>query len=30
MVIRFVCDVPNAIDQRIFALGRAIQQGMEE
>lgn len=29
-VIRFVCDVPNAIDQRIFALGRAIQQGMEE
>lgn len=29
-VIRFVCDVPNAIDQRVFALGRAIQQGMEE
>jgi hypothetical protein len=29
-VIRFVCDVPNTIDQRIFALGRAIQQGMEE
>jgi len=29
-VVRFVCDVPNAIDQRLFALSRAIQQGMED
>lgn len=29
-VIRFVCEVPTAIDQRLFALGRTIQQGMEE
>lgn len=28
-VIKFVCDVPTAIDQRLFALGRAIQQNME-
>jgi len=28
-VIKFVCDVPTAIDQRLFALGRAIQQEME-
>jgi Spy/CpxP family protein refolding chaperone len=28
-VVRFVCEVPTAIDQRLFALGRAIQQGME-
>jgi hypothetical protein len=28
-VIKFVCEVPTAIDQRLFALGRAIQQGME-
>ena len=28
-VIRFVCEVPVAIDQRLFALGRMIQQGME-
>jgi len=28
-VIRFVCEVPTAIDQRLFALGRTIQQGME-
>ncbi len=28
-VIRFVCEVPTAIDQRLFALGRVIQQGME-
>jgi hypothetical protein len=28
-VIKFVCEVPVAIDQRLFALGRAIQQGME-
>jgi hypothetical protein len=28
-VIRFVCEVPTAIDQRLFALGRAIQQEME-
>lgn len=29
-VVRFVCEAPVAIDQRIFALGRAIQQAMEE
>jgi hypothetical protein len=28
-VIKFVCEVPVAIDQRLFALGRAIQQEME-
>ena len=28
-VISFVCEVPTAIDQRLFALGRAIQQEME-
>lgn len=25
-VVRFVCEVPTAIDQRLFALGRVIQQ----
>lgn len=28
-VIRYVCEVPTALDQRLFALGRAIQQEME-
>jgi hypothetical protein len=28
-VIKFVCEVPTAVDQRLFALGRAIQQQME-
>ena len=28
-VIKFVCEVPTAIDQRLFALGRLIQQEME-
>src|SRR5258706_10300534 len=28
-VINFVCEVPTAIDQRLFALGRVIQQEME-
>jgi hypothetical protein len=28
-VIKFVCEVPTAIDQRLFALGRAIQHQME-
>ena len=28
-VIKFVCEVPTAIDQRLFALGRAIQQDIE-
>jgi hypothetical protein len=28
-VIKFVCEVPVAIDQRLFALGRVIQQEME-
>ena len=28
-VVKFVCEVPTAIDQRLFALGRAIQQEME-
>jgi hypothetical protein len=28
-VIKFVCEVPTAIDQRLFALGRTIQQQME-
>ncbi|HKH00904.1 MAG TPA: hypothetical protein VKB08_09320 [Bradyrhizobium sp.] len=28
-VIKFVCEVPTAIEQRLFALGRVIQQEME-
>jgi hypothetical protein len=28
-VTKFVCEVPTMIDQRLFALGRAIQQEME-
>jgi hypothetical protein len=28
-VVRFVCEVPTVIDQRLFALGREIQQDME-
>jgi hypothetical protein len=28
-VIKFACEVPTAIDQRLFALGRTIQQEME-
>jgi hypothetical protein len=28
-VVKFVCDVPTAIDQRLFALGRTIQQTIE-
>lgn len=28
-VIKFVCEVPTAIDQRLFALGRTIQQEMD-
>ena len=28
-VVRFVCEVPTAIDQRLFALGRLIQQDLE-
>lgn len=28
-VVRFVCEVPTTIDQRLFALGRVIQQEME-
>ena len=28
-VIKFVCEVPTAIDQRLFALGRMIQQKIE-
>jgi hypothetical protein len=28
-MIKFVCEVPTAIDQRLFALGRVIQQQME-
>ncbi|WP_027578002.1 hypothetical protein [Bradyrhizobium sp. Ai1a-2] len=28
-VVRFVCEVPTTIDQRLFALGRTIQQEME-
>jgi hypothetical protein len=27
--IRFVCEVPVQIEQRLFALGRAVQQAME-
>ena len=28
-VVKFVCEVPTAIDQRLFALSRVIQQEME-
>jgi hypothetical protein len=28
-VVKFVCDVPTTIDQRLFALGRTIQQEIE-
>lgn len=28
-VVKYVCDVPTTIDQRLFALGRVIQQEME-
>jgi hypothetical protein len=28
-VVKFVCEVPTAIDQRLFALGRAIAQDIE-
>src|SRR4051794_23501289 len=28
-VVKFVCEVPTMIDQRLFALGRTIQQEME-
>lgn len=28
-IVRFVCEVPTTIDQRLFALGRVIQQEME-
>ncbi|HET7889347.1 MAG TPA: hypothetical protein VFL62_24220 [Bradyrhizobium sp.] len=28
-VVKFVCEVPTAIDQRLFALGRTIQQEIE-
>jgi hypothetical protein len=28
-VVKFVCEVPTAIDQRLFALGRVIRQEME-
>ena len=28
-VVRLVCEVPTAIDQRLFALGRVIQQELE-
>jgi hypothetical protein len=28
-VVKFVCEVPTTIDQRLFALGREIQQDME-
>ena len=28
-VVKFVCEVPTSIDQRLFALGREIQQDME-
>ena len=28
-VVRFVCEVPTTIDQRLFALGRVIQHEME-
>jgi hypothetical protein len=28
-VVKFVCDVPTTLDQRLFALGRTIQQEIE-
>jgi len=28
-MVRFVCEVPTSIDQRLFALGRVIQQELE-
>jgi hypothetical protein len=28
-VVKFVCEVPTTVDQRLFALGRVIQQEME-
>jgi hypothetical protein len=28
-ILKFVCEVPTAIDQRLFALGRTIQQEIE-
>jgi hypothetical protein len=28
-VVKFVCEVPTTIDQRLFALGRVIQQRIE-
>jgi len=28
-VVKFVCDVPTTLDQRLFALGRTIQQDIE-
>jgi hypothetical protein len=28
-IVKFVCEVPTAIDQRLFALGRTIQQEIE-
>ena len=28
-VVKYVCEVPTEIDQRLFALGRAIQQELE-
>jgi hypothetical protein len=28
-VVKFVCEVPTMIDQRLFALGRVIQQEIE-
>ena len=28
-VVKFVCEVPTTIDQRLFALGRTIQQEIE-
>ncbi|MGY3577077.1 hypothetical protein [Bradyrhizobium sp. USDA 4504] len=28
-VVKFVCEVPTAIDQRLFALGRTIQQELD-
>jgi len=27
--VKYVCEVPTAIDQRLFALGRTIQQEIE-
>jgi hypothetical protein len=28
-VVKYVCEVPTTIDQRLFALGRVIQQEIE-